>query len=343
MDSPSVIDPVALTIMAVNRLGAATFRSVWLGKSVTVTVPDHATCEIFRAALLEMQKAPHHRPPDPDRGRRGAVTHIGSVRQYRTIFISDMHLGTRGCKATFLLDFLRWTESEYLYLVGDMVDGWRLRKSWYWPQSHNDVVQKMLRKARKGTKVILRSRQSRRMAARLLRKPGRRRGAGARGDPRDRRRPAAARHSRRRVRRRRALCALARALGRLGLRPRHPGSTTASTWCGGAWAIPTGRFRPISNSRSRTRSSSSAITPTRSPPRRARRKVDGIVCGHIHHAEIAPIGGILYCNDGDWVESCTALVEHFDGRLEILHWMELRALDPLDDALVPEPEPAEAL
>ena len=92
-----------------------------------------------------------------------------------------------------------------------MVDGWRLRKSWYWPQPHNDVVQKLLRKARKGTKVILRPRQSRRMAARLLRTPGRRRDTGARGDPRHRRRAAAPHHSRRRVRRRRALCALARA------------------------------------------------------------------------------------------------------------------------------------
>lgn len=76
------------------------------------------------------------------------------TRHYRTIFISDVHLGTRGCKADALLDFLKHTESDTLYLVGDIVDGWRLKKSWYWPQSHNDVIQKILRKARKGTKVI---------------------------------------------------------------------------------------------------------------------------------------------------------------------------------------------
>ena len=64
------------------------------------------------------------------------------------------------------------------------------------------------------------------------------------------------------------------------------------------------------------------------------RAVDGIVCGHIHHAEIRDIGGVLYCNDGDWVESCTALVEHFDGRLEIIPWIELRALDPMERHLV---------
>ena len=75
-------------------------------------------------------------------------------RHYRSIWISDVHLGTRGCKAEYLLDFLRHTESEHLYLVGDIVDGWRLRRSWYWPQAHNDVVQKILRKARKGTNVV---------------------------------------------------------------------------------------------------------------------------------------------------------------------------------------------
>src|SRR5262245_61663736 len=75
------------------------------------------------------------------------------VARYRAIWISDVHLGTRGAKAEFLLDFLKHTESEYLYLVGDIVDGWRLRKSWYWHQTHNDVIQKLLRKARKGVKV----------------------------------------------------------------------------------------------------------------------------------------------------------------------------------------------
>ena len=75
------------------------------------------------------------------------------LKQYRAIWLSDIHLGTRGCQAGFLLDFLRCHDSEYLYLVGDIVDGWQLKKSWYWPQSHNDVVQKILRKVRKGTKV----------------------------------------------------------------------------------------------------------------------------------------------------------------------------------------------
>ena len=73
---------------------------------------------------------------------------------YRTVWISDLHLGTSGCKSELLLDFLKQIKTETIYLVGDIVDGWRLKKKWYWPQSHNDVVQKLLRKARKGIKVI---------------------------------------------------------------------------------------------------------------------------------------------------------------------------------------------
>ncbi|MBA4280777.1 MAG: UDP-2,3-diacylglucosamine hydrolase, partial [Ralstonia sp.] len=76
------------------------------------------------------------------------------IQRYRTIWLSDIHLGTPGCQADYLLDFLKHHESDTLYLVGDIVDGWQLRKGWYWPQAHNDVVQKVLRRARKGTRVV---------------------------------------------------------------------------------------------------------------------------------------------------------------------------------------------
>ena len=76
------------------------------------------------------------------------------VKKHRAIWISDVHLGTRGCKADFLLDFLKHNEAEYVYLLGDIIDGWRLKKGWHWPQKHNDVVQKLLRKARKGAQVV---------------------------------------------------------------------------------------------------------------------------------------------------------------------------------------------
>ena len=77
-----------------------------------------------------------------------------ATRRFRALFISDVHLGTRGCQADKLLDFLRHHEAETIYLVGDIVDGWALRSSWYWPQTHNDVVQKLLRQARKGARVV---------------------------------------------------------------------------------------------------------------------------------------------------------------------------------------------
>jgi UDP-2,3-diacylglucosamine pyrophosphatase LpxH len=75
-------------------------------------------------------------------------------KTYRTIFVSDLHLGSRPAQAEAFMAFLKATECETLYLVGDMVDGWRLKRVWYWPQAHNDVVQKILKKARKGTQVI---------------------------------------------------------------------------------------------------------------------------------------------------------------------------------------------
>ena len=88
----------------------------------------------------------------------------------RTLFLSDVHLGTKGCQPELLLDFLKHCEADTIYLVGDIVDGWRLKSGWYWPQLHNDVVQKLLRKVRKGVAHRLRARQPRRVPARLRRK-----------------------------------------------------------------------------------------------------------------------------------------------------------------------------
>src|SRR3546814_2923816 len=84
----------------------------------------------------------------------GLVPFRSTATRFRTVFISDIHLGTRGCKADYLLDFLKRTDCETLYLVGDIFDGWRLKRAWYWPQAHNDVVQKLLRKVRKGMRLV---------------------------------------------------------------------------------------------------------------------------------------------------------------------------------------------
>ena len=92
-------------------------------------------------------------PAPPIDFGQGADDEPAPIR-HRTIWLSDIHLGTPGCKAEFLLDFLKHNDSDTLYLVGDILDGWRLKKGWHWPQAHNDVVQKILRKARKGTRVV---------------------------------------------------------------------------------------------------------------------------------------------------------------------------------------------
>ncbi len=82
------------------------------------------------------------------------MTFENSVQRYRTIWISDTHIGTRQCKADMLLDFLQWNRSEYLYLVGDIIDGWNLRKSWYWREIDNAVIHRILNMAQSGTEVF---------------------------------------------------------------------------------------------------------------------------------------------------------------------------------------------
>ena len=141
-------------------------------------------------------------------------------RRVRTLFLSDIHLGTRGCQADTLLDFLRYYEAETVYLVGDIVDGWQLRNNWYWPQAHNDVVQKLLRQARKGARLDLHSGQSRRIPARLLRHAFRRHRGDRRRHPRRRRRQELSGDPRRPVRRRDSPRALARAARQQCLRHR---------------------------------------------------------------------------------------------------------------------------
>jgi UDP-2,3-diacylglucosamine pyrophosphatase LpxH len=256
------------------------------------------------------------------------MTRAASTTHYRTIFLSDIHLGTRGCKADFLLDFLRWNESEMLFLVGDIVDGWRMRRSWYWTQSHNDVIQKILRKARKGTKVtyipgnhdewLREYTQIELGGIKVIDEAVHITADGRRllvihGDAYD------------------GVVKYARWLALLGdwaynlmiwfnthfnhLRRRlgYPYWSLSAYLKGKVKnaVVYVGNFADAVSDEARSRG------------------VDGVVCGHIHKAEIRQLGDILYCNDGDWVESCTALVEHWDGRLEIIDWIELRALDPL--------------
>ena len=253
-----------------------------------------------------------------------------AVLHFRTIWISDTHLGTAGCQAGRLLDFLRCTESDYLYLVGDIIDGWQLRRRWYWHQSHNDVVQKILRKARKGTAVVyipgnhdeavrhfldlafggvaIRD-EAVHTTARGLRL------LVTHGDLFD------------------GVVQYARWLAYLGDRLYNT-SLRLNRWLNAVrarlglpyWSLAQFLKYKVKNAVSYIVAFEEALAAEA----RARH-FDGVVCGHIHKAEIRDIGGVLYCNDGDWVESLTALVEKPDGTLEILHWRDVAGAEPIAD------------
>ncbi|QCO03227.1 UDP-2,3-diacylglucosamine diphosphatase [Azospirillum argentinense] len=241
------------------------------------------------------------------------------VKQYRSIWISDVHLGTRGCKAEYLLDFLKHNESDHLYLVGDIVDGWRLRKTWYWPQAHNDVVQKILRRARKGVQVYYipgNHDEAARDYAGLqfggvqvveemvhVTADGRRLLV-THGDRFD------------------VVVKYARWLAFIGDNAYVVllQANTLFNWVRRKLGFPYWSLSAFLKHKTKTAVEFIGNYETALGDEARRRKVDGVVCGHIHTAEIRDMEGILYCNDGDWVESCTALVEHPCGRLEIIDW-----------------------
>jgi UDP-2,3-diacylglucosamine pyrophosphatase LpxH len=247
-------------------------------------------------------------------------------RRFRSIWISDLHLGTPGCQAGMLLDFLRHTESHYLYLVGDIVDGWQLQRRWYWHQSHNDVIQKILRKARKGTEVTYIPGNHDESARHFLnlafggieiRSEALHVTASGRkllvihGDLFD------------------GVVQCARWLAFLGDRL-YTLTLKLNRWFNLArarlglpyWSLAQYLKQRVKNAVSYITDFELALAQEAH-----RRGLDGVVCGHIHKAEIRQIGGILYCNDGDWVESLTALVETDDGELRILTWRGAENLD----------------
>lgn len=237
----------------------------------------------------------------------------------RAVFISDIHLGTSGCQAEALMDFLKYHPSEYLYLVGDIVDGWQLRRRWYWPQSHNDVVQKLLRRARKGSRVIFIPGNHDEFARDFV---GHHFGGIevqedavhttlkgfslwiTHGDYFD------------------GVIQCAKWLAYVGdnlydltLRiNRHLNRLRARLGLP-YWSLSAYLKLKVKTALNYVTSFEEAVAhEARS------RGHDGVVCGHIHRAEMREINGTLYCNDGDWVESRSALVEHCDGRLEIIYW-----------------------
>ena len=244
--------------------------------------------------------------------------------KFRAVFISDIHLGTQGCQAGPLLEFLKAHPSDYLYLVGDIIDGWQLRRKWYWPQSHNDVVQKLLRSARKGSRVIFVPGNHDEFARGFI---GHHFGGvevvqdavhvtaqGVKlwvihGDYFD------------------GVIQCAKWLAYVGDNlyeftlklNRHLNRLRGHLGLP-YWSLSAYLKQKVKKALNYVTDFEVAVA------REARnRGHDGVVCGHIHRAEMRTIHGILYCNDGDWVESQTALVEHMDGRLELIHWAALSA------------------
>ena len=238
---------------------------------------------------------------------------------YRAIFISDLHLGTPGCQAEALLDFLRENESQYMYLIGDIVDGWKLRRKWYWPQAHNDVIQKLLRMARKGCRVVYVPGNHDEFArnfvqhhfggVEVLKETTHTTVNGdtlwlIHGDLFD------------------AVVQYAKWLAYVGdylyeliLKLNKHFNHLRAKFGLPYWSLSAYLKHKVKQAVGFINDYEIAVA------KEAKRKgYQGVVCGHIHHAEIRNIDGVLYCNDGDWVESRTALVEHMDGKLEIIYW-----------------------
>jgi len=259
-----------------------------------------------------------HEPQDEQHDEEGA-------RHFRAIFISDLHLGTPGCQAEALLEFLRTHTSDTLYLVGDIIDGWQLRRRWYWPQAHNDVVQKLLRRARKGCKVVFVPGNHDEFARgfighsfggiQVVKEAVHTTATGQKlwvihGDYFD------------------GVIQLAKWLAYLGdymyeltLKLNRYLNHLRAKFGLPYWSLSAYLKLKVKKAVSFINDFEVAVAT-----QAAKHGFNGVVCGHIHHAEIRDINGILYCNDGDWVESLTTLVEHLDGRLEILSFDEVNQI-----------------
>ncbi|HEY0234924.1 MAG TPA: UDP-2,3-diacylglucosamine diphosphatase [Afipia sp.] len=240
-------------------------------------------------------------------------------RNFRTLFISDVHLGARGSQADRLLDFLRVHDADTIYLVGDIIDGWALKSNWHWPQSHNDFVQKMLRRVRKGARVIyipgnhdefLRSYYGTHFGGIEVVENAVHVGVDGKrylvihGDIFD------------------LVVQNARWLAHLGDKA-YDFAIQANRFVNmfrrlfgfPYWSLSQWAKQKVKNAVNYI----GAFEETLSAEAR-RHNCEGVICGHIHYAVIRDHEGIRYMNCGDWVESCTALVEHEDGRFEILPW-----------------------
>ncbi|WP_016747137.1 UDP-2,3-diacylglucosamine diphosphatase [Rhizorhabdus wittichii] len=264
-------------------------------------------------AITRIAAAQGSRPATPEARRQR--------RRYRTIWVSDIHLGTRGCNAQMLIDFLDSTDSETMYLVGDIIDGWRLKRSWYWPSAHNDIVWRVMKRAKRGTRVVFipgnhdemfRQYSGMTFGGIEIRRSAIHETADGRrlmvthGDEFD------------------TVVMCHRWLAFAGdfayetLMRLNVVINTVRQWFDlPYWSLSKHAKHKVKNAVEFISRFEEAVAHEA-----GERGVDGVVCGHIHTAEIRRFGDIVYYNDGDWVEGCTALVEHFDGRMEVLHWAD---------------------
>jgi UDP-2,3-diacylglucosamine pyrophosphatase LpxH len=249
------------------------------------------------------------------------------MKNYKTICISDVHLGSKGCKADLLCDFLKHNTSENLFLVGDIIDGWRLRRKFYWPQSHTNVIRRILTAAKRGTRVVYIAGNHDEALRGLI--------------------PFGVHFGNI------ELCNTYRYTALDGktymimhgdafdtvIRVKlkflyHVGDVLYN------WLLEVNHWlQKLRNLFSMQYWSLSAYLKYKTKQALSylnnyelllvdyckRKRVDGVICGHVHHADIKTIDGIVYMNDGDWVESCTALVEHWDGRWEIITWLKQKS------------------
>ncbi len=260
---------------------------------------------------------------------------------FRSVFISDVHLGTRGCRSEFLIDFLRRVSCEHMFLVGDIIDGWRLRKSWYWDEGCDEVLRLLLGHARAGTEVTYipgnHDEMFRAWLPMGLEIAGVRLRAEAEHVTADNRRLLVIHGDEFD-----SVVRYARFLALMGDWA-YRAALDFNTWFNVLrrrlgypyWSLSAWLKRQVKEAvKAIDRFESALANEAR------RRGFDGVICGHIHHAEMREVGGVLYGNDGDWVESCTALVEHEDGRLELLDWAAINSFSFAAPRRTAVPQPA---
>jgi len=252
------------------------------------------------------------------------MSKVASIRRpthVRSVFLSDIHLGFSGCSAEYLCDFLARTQCQNLYLVGDIIDFWHLRKRRRWPKAHSRVIQLVLEKAMDGTRVVLvpgnHDETLRQFAGMVIgevevhahiihRTPDGRRILVLHGDQFD----AVVRCSP-------LLAMIGSNLYGLLLRMNTSINAVRRRLGKDYWSLAAYLKHKVKNAVQYIgRFEEAVVTAAR------REGVDGVICGHIHRAEITRMGDISYMNCGDWVESCTALLEYHDGHIELLQWRE---------------------